>query len=271
MKKRKGRSIYPVLILICLAVMGLSVFKLVTITLEYKKGEKEYTILQSYTSERTSDKAEESDQAGDTVGTEKEENSSKRECPITVDFEQLKSINPDIVGWLYIPILEVSYPVVQGRDNEQYLHHTFEGTENFAGSIFVEAAVKHPFEDCHTIVYGHSMKNQTMFGKLKLLLPDQLYQQDPCFWILTPEGDREYQMINIQYTEAGSSIYTIFESAGETFLSYLKEIEAASEIKQEKELQLTENTKLVTLSTCAAAEGIERLIVQGIEIDSAQQ
>ena len=53
--------------------------------------------------------------------------------PIQVDFAALREMNPDIVGWLYIGALDISYPVVQGTDNEYYLHRTFEGKDNFAG------------------------------------------------------------------------------------------------------------------------------------------
>lgn len=274
MKKRKsGRKniLFPVLIAICLLVMGISLYKLITITLDYKKGEQEYDMLKSYTTERKEDTPDSSQEAEEEVQTEEEGDStasvSHETCPVSVDFKNLQLVNPDLVCWLYIPVLDLSYPVVQGRDNDWYLHRTFEGTDNFAGSIFVDATIQHPFEDPHTIVYGHSMKNLTMFGKLKLLLQDELYKKDPVFWILTPEGDRKYQMLDIRYTEAGSDTYTIFEQPDEAFVTYLNEVSSISSIENAALPEISENCRLVTLSTCAAAEGTSRLVVQGIRVE----
>ncbi len=278
-QKKKGNILFPVLIIICLAVMGYSLYQLVSISMEYKQGEKEYDSLQSYVTELPKD-----DDNGSSKDTEQKEDQLTGEaapaaeegetsdiqsevCPISVNMESLRNVNPDLVCWLYIPVLEISYPVVQGTDNEQYLHHTFEGTANFAGSIFVDAEIEHPLEDPHTIIYGHSMKNQTMFGKLKLLLQDDLYQQDPVFWIITEEESIKYQMADIRYTEAGSSIYTIFQESGEEYTAYLREMMDTAVIKNGQVPELNENSRLVTLSTCAAAEGTERLVVRGIAAD----
>lgn len=246
--------------MICLTVMGVSLYKLITITMDYRQGEKEYDILQSYTTELAKNPVTDPDEEQETVTLE----NADVLCPISVDFEHLKQINPDLVCWLYIPAIDISYPVVQGGDNDYYLHRTFEGTENFAGSLFIDAMVEHPFQDPHTIIYGHSMKNQTMFGKLKLLLADDLYKKDPVFWILTEEGATEYQMIHIGFTEAGSSTYSLFTEADDSFVTYMEEIKAQAEIGNPNVPEITKDCRLVTLSTCAAAEGTARLVVQGI-------
>ncbi len=273
-QKRKGSRIFPLLIILCLAVMGVSIYKLVSISMEYRQGEREYDILQSYTTELgdTGDSAD--DDAGENAaggGTSEGDASSGAgdqtdSCPIAVDFESLKNINPDLICWLYIPVLDLSYPVVQGEDNDWYLHRTFEGTANFAGSIFADAAVEHPLEDPNTIIYGHSMKNQTMFGKLKLLLQDNLYAENPVFWILTEEGETEYQIADISYTEAGSSVYTLFEEADDEFVSFLEDIVSSSAVQNENLPELSSSARLVTLSTCAASEGTARLVVRGIAV-----
>ncbi|MDO4617469.1 MAG: class B sortase [Lachnospiraceae bacterium] len=280
-EKKRGNCLFPILIMLCLAVMGFSLYKLISISLEYKQGEEEYEILQSYTIERDpqedpagkQDGADKSsgeeipgtNSANSTASTgENDSSAAEAQAPLAVDFASLKAINSDLVCWLYIPVLDLSYPVVQGDDNDWYLHRTFEGAANFAGSLFVEAENQNPLEDPHTIIYGHSMKNQTMFGKLKLLLQNDLYLQNPVFWILTEEGETMYYMADICYTEAGSSVYTLFEEAGEDFLNYEKEIAAQSGIQNSYLPEITEDSRLVTLSTCAASEGTARLVVRGI-------
>lgn len=89
-------------------------------------------------------------------------------APINVDFASLKSINDDVIGWIYMEALpQISYPMVQGKDNNMYLHQTYEKNYNFAGTIFIDYENKRDFSDCNTLVYGHNMKNGSMFGMLK--------------------------------------------------------------------------------------------------------
>ena len=72
-----------------------------------------------------------------------------------MDFDTLKSVNPDVVGWIYIEALDnINYPVVQGDDNETYLHTTYENNYNFAGTIFVDYENSSDFSDCNTLIYG---------------------------------------------------------------------------------------------------------------------
>lgn len=267
-RSKRKNLLFPILILICLLIMGISLYKLITITLDYKQSENEYDLLKSYTTERKEEVPEDPNNEAETeseeVDTDKPKEKKAERCPVSVDFRNLQIFNPDLVCWLYIPVLDLSYPVVQGEDNDWYLHRTFEGTENFAGSIFIDAEIQHPFQDPHTIIYGHSMKNQTMFGKLKLLLQDDLYKKNPVFWILTPEGDKKYQMLDIRYTEAGSDTYTVFEQPDEAYVTYLNEVSAIASIENNNLPEISSDCRLVTLSTCAAAEGTARLVVQGI-------
>lgn len=259
--------VFPILILICLLVMSISLYKLITISLDYRQGEKEYDFLQSYTTEKQEQPSSGSDIPEGEQSVADQQEKVQEACPVSVDFKNLQMINKDLVCWLYIPVLELSYPVVQGEDNDWYLHRTFEGTENFAGTLFVDAAIAHPFEDPHTIIYGHNMKNQTMFGKLKLLLQDDLYKQDPVFWILTPNSETKYQMLDIRYTEAESATYTIFEQPDEAYVAYLKEVTATAGIENTALPEISADCRLVTLSTCASAEGTSRLVVQGIRAE----
>ena len=90
--------------------------------------------------------------------------------PPEVDFEELQKMNSDVIGWIEVEAIpEISYPIVRGEDNDYYLHRTFKKANNSAGSIFVDYRNGQYFGDCNTIVYGHNMKNGSMFGKLKWL------------------------------------------------------------------------------------------------------
>ena len=79
-----------------------------------------------------------------------------------IDFDGLRAINKDIVAWIQIPGIGVDYPVVQGKDNDHYLHYTFDGKANKAGSIFLDYRNRKDFTDSKVILYGHNMKDGSM-------------------------------------------------------------------------------------------------------------
>lgn len=128
-------------------------------------------------------------------------------------------MNPDVVGWIYVEALNhISYPIVQGKDNETYLHQTYEGNYNFAGTLFIDYENSSDFNDCNTLVYGHNMKNGSMFGHLKKFAEDQnVYNKSKYFWILTPDKNYRYEIISAYTTGVDSDTYTLFKGPGEEF------------------------------------------------------
>ena len=85
---------------------------------------------------------------------------------ITVDFDALKAMNEDVVAWIYCPGTKINYPVLQAEDNDYYLEFLINGEWNAKGTPFVDAFCPSPFNDYLTIVYGHRMKDGSMFGRL---------------------------------------------------------------------------------------------------------
>ena len=249
-QKKRGNPLWTLVFLAALAVFCFSGYKLIGIYLDYKTGTDEYRDLQQYTTEIT--------KTPETPAPTKTE-----EPPLAVDFESLKAINPDVKGWLYIEALDISYPVVQGPDNDAYLHTTYEGTSNFAGSIFLDYQNQDDFSDGNTIVYGHNMKNLSMFGKLKQMKQQEKYKDSVYFWMLTPESNDVYQIFSAFYTEADSDVYTLYSGGGEAFVQYLNTMAARSEIPVEQ-LPMDENSHIIVLSTCAASDTTGRFVVLGV-------
>lgn len=264
-KKKKGTAgklIWRLLFLVALCVLLYSGYQLVCIFLSYKEGTDEYDSLREYTTVVTPEP-----ENGISEPDDGQENIqlSTAEAPLTVDFASLQEINPDVKGWLYIEAIDVSYPIVQGTDNDEYLHTTYEGKSNYAGSIFVDYQNSGDFSDCNTIVYGHNMKNQSMFGKLKLIKEKEKYKDSIYFWILTPDGDYKYQMFSAYYTDAVSDSYTLFSGPGEEFTQYLSVMSQRSQIPLEVPA-MDQDSRIVTLSTCAARDSSQRFVVQGVRI-----
>lgn len=197
-----------------------------------------------------------------------QKNGSSLQAPLEVDFQVLQGINSDVIGWLYVEALDgISYPMVQGEDNDRYLHHTYEGKYNFAGTIFIDCENSRDFSDCNTIVYGHNMKNGSMFGQLKNYVNKQeTYAKSKYFWILTPEADYRYEIIAAYTTGVDSDTYTFFTSPGEKFLEYLENIRAWSVINTTSR-KFTVRDKVVTLSTCTGNDST-RFVVQGVRVNT---
>ena len=256
-KKKKSDVLLTIALIVAIAVFCYAAFNLYHIYTEYKKGTDEYNQIEEMAvTERDADSAE-------VAGP-----NAQLKPPIEVDFDKLKSVNEDVVGWIYVDALpDISYPIVKGKDNQPYLHQTYEKNYNFAGPIFVDYENSGDFSDCNTLVYGHNMKNGSMFGHLKKFREDdKLYKQDKYFWILTPERNYRYEIITAYTTGVNSDTYTLFKGPGEEFEKYLETIKGYSEI-QTDDTDLTIKDRIVTLSTCTGNEST-RFVVQGKRVDA---
>lgn len=246
--KKKNDVLLTIALIAAIAVFCFAAYNLFHIYTEYKKGTDEYN---------------EIEQMAVTPHEDIQTESNDPVPPIDVDFDTLKSVNEDVVGWIYVEAIpDISYPIVQGEDNDTYLHHTYEKTYNFAGSIFIDYENSGDFSDCNTLVYGHNMKNGSMFAKLKRFSQDQeTYNMSRYFWILTPDKNYRYEIISAYTTGVNSDTYTLFMGPGEEFEEYLKKIKSYSEIKTSDE-EMTMKDKIVTLSTCTGNSST-RYVVQG--------
>ena len=126
-----------------------------------------------------------------------------------MDFASLQAINPDIVAWLRIPgVLE--YPVVRGKDNSYYLNHTVQKTYNIAGSIFLDYRNERDFSDSKNIIYGHNMKDGSMFHVLRNYQDIDFFQEHTDMEIYLPDGRTlNYQIIACEQVPADSEVYQI--------------------------------------------------------------
>ena len=256
-KKKKSDVILTIALVVAIAVFCYAAYNLYHIYTEYRKGTNEYNSIEEMAvTERDPDSTE-------VAGPD-----AQPKPPIDVDFEKLKSINDDVIGWIYVDALpDISYPIVQGKDNQTYLHQTYEKNYNFAGTIFIDYENKADFSDCNTLVYGHNMKNGTMFGQLKnFSKDDSAYNKSKYFWIFTPEKTYRYEIISAYTTAVNSDTYTLFKGPGQEFVDYMNKIVSYSDVKTTPG-ELGVDDKIVTLSTCTGNEST-RYVVQGKRVDT---
>ena len=255
-KKKKasaaGRILWWILVLVLLGMFGFSIYQLASTLLEYKQAEDEYKQLEESVVLSKQPEAEHEETA----------ESAPEDTGPVIDFEALKKINEDVVGWLVVEALDISYPIMQSEDNEYYLHRTTEETYNFSGSIFLDCENQSDFSDCNSILYGHNMKDGSMFGTLKKFRESEVYEKSLYFWICTPEKNYKYQIFAAYETGAESDTYTMFQQRGQEFVSYLETMAGRSEIPT-GEFSFDGSERAVILSTCTGNDAT-RFVVQGV-------
>lgn len=267
-----GKGIFKTVILLLLIVIFIySVFRLSGYYLQYRAQENaQEEAARRYTREAPGyeKQAEEPAlkiSAEDQAKTEDVGDSKDAVCPIAVDFDALLAENGDIVGWLYCEGTNINYPLVQGKDNDYYLHHSYDRKESRTGAIFVDAENRPRFTDSNTIIYGHHMKNGGMFARLVDFSDQEYFDAHSVMWLLTPEQTYKVQLLGGYLTSADSDSYTIFAGACEEFDDYLAGVRAASDVHTEEEMP--SDGRYIMLSTCEYDFEDARYVLHGrIEI-----
>lgn len=178
----------------------------------------------------------------------------------SIDFTQLKQVNREICGWIWCYDTKISYPLVQSKkNNDAYLHVTYDGRSNSAGSIFMDYRNACDFSDDNSILYGHNMKNGTMFAGLKKFCNQEYYDTHREFYILTPDGNRRYEIIAAFQTDALSNIYSRNFANQEDKLAWLNQVLRSSAVLAP--VTATEADTFVTLSTCVSGDNYRARIV----------
>ena len=190
-----------------------------------------YTIIKGYLADRAVyDKI--SEEAGDDI-----------------DFDALRKINPDVIGWLYYEDTIIDYPVVQGENNEMYLSMLFDRTWGGCGTLFADCITEAPFRQFNTIVYGHHMKDGTMFACLKELRDSEYCSKHPKLELSTPDGKFDLEIWAFLNEPADSNIYLTNIKYEEDKQAYLDLIESLASYTTN--VEVSTGDRLVMLSTCA--------------------
>lgn len=199
------------------------------------------------------------------VENPKNDNSDKKEESISdlsydyevpiyqTDLEALKVQNPDTVGWIILPDSNINYPIVKSKDNTEYLTTTFEGQNSSSGAIFMDMNCADDFSFENTIIYGHNMKNGSMFRALNDMTDKEYFLKHHIFCIDTGSGFENYEVISCYETvNTDLSSWQISFESKEDYESWLQSI--ASRCSYDcADYDVNKNT--ITLSTCRGQSG----------------
>lgn len=170
---------------------------------------------------------------------------------------ELKAINEDYVGWLTIPDTKINYPVVMGADNSFYLNHNFYKEHDFVGAIFMDYRNSRDQVDQHMIVYGHYMKDGSMFGALKNYKDESFYQSHPKIHFNFQGQELQWEIFSV-YVQDNELLETDFPTPQE-YEDYM--LNRKEQSLYEIPTTITEEDTVLTLSTCTNDTRTERIIV----------
>jgi len=182
--------------------------------------------------------------------------------PIDVDFELLRSENPDVIGWIYCPDTEVNYPILHSDDNRYYLRRLSDGTYNMAGSIFADCRNSGELSEENVILYGHNMRNGTMFALLPYYAQQEFYEEHPVWYLLTPAANYKVELFAGFVTSTSSLVYSVQREMTGDGRPITDQAWEGSDFRGVDPPREGERT--LTLSTCSYEFTNARYVVMGI-------
>lgn len=221
------RMINNILLIICIFIFCISTWKLYGYYRSYKKAKDTYSKI-----------------AKENVKISKNERK--------IDFKKLKSQNQDIAGWIYIRGTTIDYPIVQGKDNEEYLHQDFNKKKSSSGTIFLDNNCKKDFTSDNNIIYGHHMKNGTMFAQLLKFREKSFLKKHNEIMIFTPDRTIHLKVISAYAQKAQNKIPVTFANDKQK-KAYIKKIESMSE--QTIKTSRINDSHIYTFVTCSYEGG----------------
>lgn len=231
------KVIYRILLLFCVIMFCVSAWKLYGYYRSYKDAKDTYSKIRK-----------------ENVQTKKDER--------YIDFEKLKKKNKDTVGWVYVKGTSIDYPIVFGKDNEEYLHKDFNQKKSSSGTIFLDHNCDKSFKSDNNIIYGHHMKNGTMFADLLKFREGSFLKKHDSIILYTPKRTLHLKVISAYATKAQDQMPVTFANKKQKH-SYIKKIQMMSEpsIKVKKK----KIKRIYTFVTCSYEREDNRTYVHAVE------
>lgn len=189
---------------------------------------------------------------------------------IPIDFASLKETNEDIYAWIDIPDTNIHYPIVQSQtDDSYYLNHTIEGAEGYPGSIYTERLNAKDFSDFNTVIYGHDMKDGSMFKDLHKFEDADFFNQHEEVVIYTETEKKVYKIFASVVYDDRHILYYYNNQNVEDRKDFLQSIYESRNMKNQirSDVSVDENSHIITLSTCISGQPENRFIVGAVEVD----
>ena len=260
-KKNKNgwKILYILLVVACLLCIGGMVLYLM-------KGTAGELTVENDTMEETA--------SGEVAVSEELAEEAKELAELPVDFEKLQMENPEIYAWICIPGTKIDYPILQheGEDQGYYLTRDLHGENSKAGSIYTEHYNRKDFTDPNTVIYGHNMKNGSMFHNLRYFAEREYFEEHEELYIYVPGKILKYQIFSCYEYDDRHILGSFDFSDEEVYASYLKDIMNPRSMYTmlREDVALTTENCIVTLSTCVANRPNNRRLLQAVFVEEIE-
>ena len=189
---------------------------------------------------------------------------------IPVKFEELQAVNPDIYAWITVPGTVIDYPILQhASDNTYYLMHNIDGSYGYPGCVYTENMNSKDFTDNNTVIYGHNMKNGSMFAQLHKFEDPDFFNENREVLIYLPDEVLHYTIFAAHIYDDRHLLYSFDFTDPEVYQKYLDSIFSTRDMSAniDKDVTVTTDDKIITLVTCIGSQPNNRLLVQAVLTD----
>lgn len=259
------KRIRRIVTLVCILAVAIGLWNIASIQLEYFRSKKAYEqVVAAATEEsKVSEATVPETTVPETTVPETTEPNPYADVEFPeVDFDNLKEINEEIVAWFVNEGTTINYPVAHTDNNDFYLEHMYDKKGNGSGCIFLDCDDEPDFSTRNNILYGHNMKNGTMFNSLMGYKSQEYYQEHPTMLLMTPKQNYVVEIFSAYVTDVeGNGWMTEFDS-DEDFHDWEHSCLDRSEI--ETDVKLSDEDIVLTLSTCTYEFYDARFLVQGV-------
>ncbi|HSH51817.1 MAG TPA: class B sortase [Bacteroidales bacterium] len=176
------------------------------------------------------------------------------------EFDHLQQINQDYLGWIKVEGTNINYPVVQGVDNDFYLTHNFHKEPDKVGSIYMDYRNSNNELDKNVIIYGHNMKDQSMFATLRHFLDEEFFNENKTITLEFSDNEYEWEVFSAYVTRETDWMEVDFNEPS-NFLDFAGNMSNKSYNSSSSDIN--ENDQIITLATCTSHVDDERVVVHG--------
>lgn len=200
--------------------------------------------------------------------------SAEPEEEIPINFEELWETNPDVYAWIVIPGTDINYPILQHpTDDSYYLNHNIDGSTGRPACIYTESLNSKDFTDNNTVIYGHNMRNGTMFAQLHKFEDKDFFDEHREIIIYLPDKVLHYKIFAVHNYDDRHLLYSFDFSDKAVYKDYLESIFSIDDKNAniDTEMTVTENDKIITLATCVYKQPSLRFHVQAVLVEKGDK
>ena len=205
--------------------------------------------------------------AGMKQGSETTEATEEETEVIPVKFDELQAVNPDVYAWITVPGTDIDYPILQhASDNSYYLMHNIDGSYGYPGCIYTENMNSKDFTDNNTVIYGHNMKNGSMFAQLHKFEDPDFFHENKEVLIYLPDEVLHYTIFAAHIYDDRHLLYSFDFSDPDAYEKYLESVFNVRDMNAniDKDVTVTKDDQIITLVTCIGSQPNNRLLVQAV-------